>query len=461
MYPPEAYLNLNTLTEEGWKGIASNILGDPVYFGATAGLAAAAYMAPSGLRGFQTRLSDFYASNREARKQLIAANRAKQMPREYFKEGAKRDVKASTNPYQATRMRSKAFRNRKTKGDLTRSKAIQQFFRNRFPIVDLRTYPSSASYSIAASSAMQRVSPATNDDANMEHHVIGHKTFFEILKRKFQRDVMPNDWTDGLFAADNVNMNVNAANEHRMGLTVLNQTRVYKMMNTCSTRAFVEIYEYVWKGPPEAVSTSTDMLETAFHPNYLWSRDMIADDGTNWGTTVSMSSDADIGPSTLGARPNSKCKYLNRYWAIEKKTAYAAGPGEMITHTVNIPGFYLTPAEISPRTGAGVINSCENYIKGKTRFIMMITWGQQGYEGATGAGNNARIDSVPAVFNVRWRQYTKCRIQEAGQKAYFQYTCPHDLTTTTSTRPEHAALTTPSVLLIDAADVVQHTDHDG
>lgn len=382
-------------------------------------------------------------------------------PMPYVSKKWRRDQKQdSTNKYKATRTSSKVLSRRKSTKAISKTSAVKRFWKNRMPTMNLRTYPTFQGYQIAANSGQQEIGPVNNNNQDMENHIIGDKVFFGAILSKIQRDVMGySGTTDGLYATDNTSMSINAANMHRAGLDVLKQKREYTMMNTCSARGFMEVWEFVWKGREIPINATTNYTTDQFHPGYLWSRDLLGDDPSNWGTSVTFANDANLTIKSLGCRPNSKSKLLNYYWRTEKVTRYEAGPGELITHVVNIPGFHLRPDELSPR-GTTADNSQGNFIKGKTRFIMTIQYGQQGYEGSTGANNNARIETVPSVFNIRWRQHTIIRMTEASQKSYFSYTCPHDLATDPATRPEHSALVNPTVLLIDPADVTTFQDHD-
>lgn len=150
---------------------------------------------------------------------------------------------------------------------------------------------------------------------------------------------------------------------------------------------------------------------------------------------------------------------MNDHWRLEKKTNYILPAGTTCTHTVNLPAMYIKPEEMAP-VPTGTLDDYYSYkaaIPGKTRHIMFIIHGQLGYEGATGAGNNARLEYVPAVMNVKYRQITKLRICEHGQKRHIMWTGCNDLTTDAT---EHTALTNPTIMVEDPADAAPIADQD-
>lgn len=371
--------------------------------------------------------------------------------------------------YKATRVKTEIVQNRRASKYASMKYAIRAFWRNRMPLLTLRTYwpIGGTNWLLTANSAAQAVYPpaTTALGADMEKM----KWEFPIsewchkILQKMQKDMVAQHTNGGGTVHPPGNdQAISAENRLRMGLSVLEQTRLYSMMNITNTIAFVEVYEFVWKTDYKenfisgGVGIDIPNDPQFFHPSALWHADCQADDPT-WGNTYTTwsATDQEAVETTPGMRPNNKCKSLFKFWDLEKKTKYVLGPGQLLQHAVHLPAMYLAADDIAEHyanVGGGSNNFYPVRFKNKTRHVMFIIHGQIGFENSTTGSSEGRIEFVPATVSIKFRQLTKLRIQEAGYKSHVMYTCAHDLT---SAGVEHLTLgATARVLHEDAADLV-------
>jgi len=330
----------------------------------------------------------------------------------------------------------------------------------------MRTYPK-AHWQIAANSGTQGVFPATD---STDDYTFPTKSWASLVTRKMQQDMMvPSGNTpgDGLYVETTAVTNaLSGENYLRTGISLLSQRRSYQFMNTQNSVAFLEVYEYVFKGNKHDQNYNSANDQQAVIPTDLWALDMNSDN-PDWNTAVTWIGDKNISITAPGARPTKYSKALNSYWRLEKKTKYIMPAGNSCTHTVNIPAMYLSPEEMTPfvandRDGN---HRAANFIPGKTRSLLFICHGQLGFEGEVVPENPTaaqlqygnRLEHLPCSINVKYRQLTKLRLTEHGQKKYIHYTGCHDLTSDVA---EHSALIKPTLLVEDPVDKIDITDQD-
>lgn len=372
-------------------------------------------------------------------------------------------VNAILGKFQGTRTKTDVLVPRRSAKNASRKAAIERFFQHRMPLLTLRTYANPPTFSVTAASAQQTVlsTTASNNAADL-NMCFPTKEFCWRLCNKMQNDMaVPSGQTpgDGLAEQNPTGIPIiYARNMHRLGVSLLKQTRSYTFMNTVNAVAFLEVYEYVWKGSGDQILDPSGM-QIHMDPSDLFYQDVTHGDDPDWNNNITtFPADRDISVNAPGQRPTKHCKLLNKYWRLEKKTKYILAGGNTCTHTVNLPAMYISPDEMQGVSNGDTTN--KQYIEGKTRCMMFILHGQMGFEGAAenGAGAGAKVEYMPAALNVRWRQITKARITEHGQRDFIMWTGCHDLVTAGTN--EHTALNQPTMLVIDPENVVHVADRD-
>jgi len=408
------------------------------------------------------RQEQLAANQRDIRSYTVSTRR--EMPRYAARSTRAKGmmVKAGTgiNSVGASRTLTKVSVKRRPAKKASITAAKQEFWRSQMPVLRLRTYPSALPLTeMVASSGSQLVISDPN-----ENMMFPTRKWCQTICRKMHADMQAQSSNQGggIFqdTGTTSTTRITAQNELRNGLIIEGLTRMYNFMNTRNSMAFVEIYELVWKGNNEFNNSGFQI--GGYTPERLWNSDVGTstliggDDPEAWGTSVPIAADVRIPITQPGVRPNRFNKLLWRYWKLEKTCKYRAGPGETITHTVKLPSMKIDNTEMTHAFTASTTDY-RDYIPGKTRAVMMILYGQLGFEGATGTGNGSKLDLVPAGLNWRWRQETQFRLIPAGTKHYTFYSCAHDLTTAAA---EHTALTTPQLVVIDPADLITVADQD-
>jgi hypothetical protein len=386
-----------------------------------------------------------------------------QMPEQMEVDNPRARSRAIMGKFQGTRTKTRVFTRRQASKNASRGAAIRNFWNSRLPLLTMRTFMA-APFQITASTPNQGVWSESSDD-----YIFPNKAWCYNLLSKMQADMaVPSGNTpgDGVVQSSTEYLSIDARNNLRQGLSLLNQTRSYTFMNTVNAVAFLECYEYVWKGMsndhPMTTNPIGDRKPDQYTPQSLWRKDVLTGDNPVFGTSlpnIMTGSGADVNISELapGQRPNRYSKLLNQYWRLEKKTKYILAAGNTCTHTVNLPSMYISPAEITPVTGDQY--DVYDYIPGKTRCLMFIVHGQLGFEGHNSDAYGSLIEYVPAAISCRWRQITKCRIQEHGQKTHVMWTGPHNLISATNAT-EHRPLVSPVLLVIDPENVAKIADRD-
>lgn len=361
--------------------------------------------------------------------------------------------RAVLGKFQGTRTKTQVFVRRRGSRKASRGKAIRNFFDGRMPLLTLRTY-GNAPYAITSGSAVQGVYSEFSNN-----YCFPMKKWAMTLLNKMQKDmILPSGNTPGdgvvvnpaTFTATEL-----AGNMLRQGLSLLSQVRTYTFMNTVNSVGFLEVYEYVFKGNDDTYTSVSN--SNTLSPKGLWEADMQDGDNPVWDTSVTFLADKNINIDEPGARPNKWSKSLNKFWRLEKKTKYIVPAGNTCSHTVNLPAMYLSADEITPGGNSGTSENQYDCIAGKTRCIMFIIHGQLCFEGDSGDTLGARIEYGAAAFNTRWRQITKARIQEHGQKKHIYYTGAHDFVNTAA---EHVPLTRPTLLVVDPENATWVADRD-
>lgn len=362
--------------------------------------------------------------------------------------------------FKGNRVGTNVLVNRRAHKEASMAAAIQRWWRGRMPLLTLRTY-SPKPWPMAAVSASQAIFPQAGpltfnaNGTQYNNYTFPTKRWIYQLYEKMVKDmVVPSGNTpgDGIVVLPVDTLSAEAAtNTIRHGISILNITRSYRFMNTTNAVAFLEAYEFVWKGTGdmEWESTAASLVNYCI-PAQFWQNDLLADNPV-WGTTVAWPANRNTTITTPGARPDGYCKHLYKHYRLEKKTKYILAAGNTITHTINIPAMYFEPDEF---TGYATLNASQDVygdqlIPGKTRCIMFILHGQLGFDG--GATNTYRVENIPVSLNAAYRQLTTCRIQEHGQKIHTMWTGADDFT---SNVDEHVTLTNPHMLVMDPADVV-------
>ena len=351
-----------------------------------------------------------------------------------WNQGEPKNMLNPIQKYRGTRTSVQQIRNRRASKYATLQHAKRMFWMSRFPTLTLRTYLPAGEQNalIQASSGTQTVYPsnASMPVGGADGATQGFVEFptagwcFEVL-RKMHID-MTHHSANGkgeIHKLDNDLVN-EASNVQRNGLTILDLTRTYTMMNVTNAIQFVEVYELVWKGvemkenydnpttPAPIIAHASDY----FHPSSLWQADLRVDD-PDWGSSSSslwVATDQNITINAPGARPNGKCKMLWKYWDLEKKTKYVLGAGQTVLHSVHLPAMYIGAGDLYRDTGDQVNNWDPNRIKNKTRHVMFIVHGQLGFEKSTTTSSEGRIEFIDTTMSMKMRQITKFRIQEAN-----------------------------------------------
>ena len=274
--------------------------------------------------------------------------------------------------YRATRTSTKIHQNRRASKYAELRYAIQQFWRTRFPSLTMRTYmpAGGANGLIGATSAMQALvpGPGSFDFASAlgrEYWEFPTTDWCSKVLRKMHLDMTHHSNNgDGEYHWPTNDMAMVSANMKRNGLSLMDQTRTYTIMNPSNVMGFLEIYEFVWNGEEVMENfvnggpTNPNDV-TYYHPAALWAADMNADN-PDWGTSVTeawLAPDKNITVTEPGVRPNGKCKTLWKYWTLEKTTKYCIGSGQTLMHTVHLPAMYISADELYRRsTGNLLIN---------------------------------------------------------------------------------------------------------
>lgn len=391
-------------------------------------------------------------------------------PTSWDQSGTKETMNNPIQKYRGTRTSVQVLRNRRASKYATLQHAKRMFWMSRFPTLTMRTYlpAGDTAHRLTAGSGYQVVAPDTqNYGEGGDATTAGMYEFpladwcFKVLRR--MHIDMTHHSANGhgeIHTLDN-DMAVSAANQHRNGLTLLDTTRTYTMMNVSNVIGFVEVYELVWKGEEvkenydntAAPATGVTDTHSHYHPAGLWEADLKADD-PDWGTSASSgwtTGDKNLTVTTPGNRPTGKNKLLWKYWDLEKKTKYVLGAGQTVLHTVHLPAMYIAADDIYQCLTSGINAWTPFRIKNKTRHVMMIFHGQLGFEKSATATSEGRIETVDASLSIKMRQITRIRIQEANYKKAVHFTCLHDLATD---KAEHVPLPagTGTVLQEDPMD---------
>lgn len=374
----------------------------------------------------------------------------------------RRPVKSAVlNDLKGEKIQDDTLTTRKPSEQCSYSNAIRRFFAHRMPKLTLRTY-GRLPFEWASGSAVQAVFSGLEDD-----YTIGSKDWCYRVLNKMQYDMVAqsNNTTDGLVANSLTDAGSNAVLFHQNGLSILNQTRTYTFMNTENCVGIVEIYEMVFKNIDryeDSQAATGNNNYTLYNPASLWSKDLVADD-PSWAANVTWPVDANVGRTTPGVRPKFRGTKLGKHWKLERHTKYVMPAGTSQSHVINIPATYYSADELAPNyvvTTGTTTRDIRDMIPGKTRCIMVITYGQYGFDGYNHATAASNIEYMPVTFNVRWRQYTTARIEEGGKRNKVFWTGCHDLQSSAVDYPEHDPLTTPTIIMQDAPDIVTVEDLD-
>lgn len=197
------------------------------------------------------------------------------------------------------------------------------------------------------------------------------------------------------------------------GIIMKSFKRVYTFLNTGTMPATLTVYEYIRRDS----KIEGDGLHA---PAYYWARDIKSHQpmiGANHQYTanslIARPQGTITGDATdPGSRPTKRCIELNDHWREHKISAYEIQPGQSFTHTVYVPGFYVSSRELNRHAYEAIPN--------KTFCMMFITQGTICYDGA--AETAGIIGIGPSSLSYRYESYASFQCVPQN-KSYTRYEC--------------------------------------
>lgn len=187
------------------------------------------------------------------------------------------------------------------------------------------------------------------------------------------------------------------------GIILKSYKRMYKFLNVGTSSAQITIYQWVYVGNGEGDSTMATL-----GPKRCWEEDLklgmpyqpVLPATASSGVEYTLYNNMRVNPvytktmaiEDLGTRPAQKGKLarnMQRNWACEKVTTIVMESGQSAVHTVYVPGFYVSAADLLLNVN----------LRNKTRSLMFITSGEVSFEGGAETTASNKIGCSPAWIN--------------------------------------------------------------